>query len=226
MSVAMNEPTPNTRHRAVSVLLFVGFASALALLFVWKLGADWRQAEDPRIAEIKQLQREMFAKHPPGQEIRSSEDAAARVAAMGQLMAKVQQLPPELRLKAMSTGRGHFKKMIDGKMSQYFSLPPEKRQAFIDREIAQMEFMRKAFEAGRTVMTFLGGGAQGNSGKASRPQPPFMMPGESEDARNKFRKDMIDQTTPEQRARIVEFIGAIDRRRTQLGLPAMPAPPQ
>jgi hypothetical protein len=36
---------------------------------------------------------------------------------------------------------------------------------------------------------------------------------------------MIDSTTPEQRARFVEYIGAIERRRGQLGLPAMPPPP-
>jgi hypothetical protein len=36
---------------------------------------------------------------------------------------------------------------------------------------------------------------------------------------------MLDSTTPEQRARFVEHIGAIERRRGQLGLPAMPPPP-
>jgi len=192
---------------------------------MWWFG---RGGEDPRIAEIRVLQAELAAKYPPGQAIRSPEDAVARVAAIGQVMAKVQQLPPELRPKAMRLGQDNFRKMMDGKVSAYFALPVDKREAFLDQEIRQMEFMRKAFEAGKSVAAFFGGGgsksASGKTGDGGGPRPPFGPPGGSEEDRNRFRKEMIDSTTPEQRARFVEFIGAIDRRRGQLGLPAMPAP--
>jgi hypothetical protein len=36
---------------------------------------------------------------------------------------------------------------------------------------------------------------------------------------------MLDNTTADQRARMSEFIGAIQKRRSELGLPAMPGPP-
>ena len=216
-------------HRTTRRRTLLGLSLALALLTAW---AVWRfrgRSEDPRITEIRTLQRELAAKYPPGQAISGPVDAAARVAAIGQVMAKVQQLPPELRPQAMRVGQDTFRKIMDGKVSTYFSLPAEKRQDFLDQEIRQMEFMRKAFEAGQTVAAFFGGGrsksADGKRGDGVGPRPPFGPPGGSEEDRNRFRKQMIDSTTPEQRARFVEYIGAIERRRGQLGLPAMPPPP-
>ena len=211
-----------TKRRMVLVL-----ALALALLTGWAIWRFGGRSEDPRITEIRTLQRELAAKYPPGQAISGPVDAAARVAAIGQVMAKVQQLPPELRPQAMRVGQDTFRKMMEGKVSTYFSLPAEKRQDFLDQEIRQMEFMRKAFEAGQTVAAFFGGGksAGGKRGEGVGPRPPFGPPGGSEGDRNRFRKQIIDSTTPEQRARFVEYIGAIERRRGQLGLPAMPPPP-
>jgi|688.fasta_scaffold251692_2 hypothetical protein len=220
------QPNPN---RATKRWMFVGLTLALALLAAWAVWWFRGTGEDPRITEIRTLQRELAAKYPPGQAISGPEDAAARVAAIGQVMAKVQQLPPELRPQAMRVGQDTFRKIMDGKVSTYFSLPADKRQDFLDQEIRQMEFMRKAFEVGQKVAAFFGGGgnksAGGKRGDGVGPRPPFGPLGGSEEDRNRFRKHMIDSTTPEQRARFVEYIGAIERRRGQLGLPAMPPPP-
>ena len=216
-------------HRMTRRRTLLGLSLALALVTAWAVWWFRGSGEDPRITEIRMLQRELAAKYPPGQAISGPVDAAARVAAIGQVMAKVQQLPPELRPQAMRVGQDTFRKIMDGKVSTYFSLPAEKRQDFLDQEIRQMEFMRKAFEAGQTVAAFFGGGrsksADGKRGDGVGPRPPFGPPGGSEEDRNRFRKRMIDSTTPEQRARFVEYIGAIERRRGQLGLPAMPPPP-
>ena len=216
-------------HRTTRRRTLLGLSLALALVTAWAVWWFRGSGEDPRITEIRTLQRELAAKYPPGQAISGPVDAAARVAAIGQVMAKVQQLPPELRPQAMRVGQDTFRQIMDGKVSTYFSLPAEKRQDFLDQEIRQMEFMRKAFEAGQTVATFFGGGrsksADGKRGDGVGPRPPFGPPGGSEEDRNRFRKQLIDSTTPEQRARFVEYIGAIERRRGQLGLPAMPPPP-
>jgi len=225
--MAMSEvPQPNPRN-ATKRRMVLGLTFALALLTGWAVWWFRGTSEDPRITDIRTLQRELAAKYPPGQAISGPVDAAARVAAIGQVMAKVQQLPPELRPQAMRLGQDTFRRMMDGKVSTYFSLPADKRQAFLDQEIRQMEFMRKAFEAGQSVAAFFGGGqsAGGKRGEGVGPRPPFGPPGGSEEDRNRFRKHMIDSTTPEQRARFVEYIGAIERRRGQLGLPAMPPPP-
>ena len=226
---SMSETLQPNPHRATRRRIVLGLTLAGILLALWAVWWFRDGGEDPRITEIRSLQRELATKYPPEQAIRSPEEAAARVAAMGQVMAKVQQLPPELRPRAMRVGQDTFRKMIDGKVSTYFSLPAEKRQAFLDQEIRQMEFMRKAFEAGQTVAAFFGRGgnqsAGGKSGAEVGPRPPFGPPGGSEEERNRFRKQILDSTTPEQRARFVEYLGAIDRRRGQLGLPAMPPPP-
>lgn len=223
----MTDVPQSNPHHVTRRWMFLGLTLALALLTGWAVWWFGRSSEDPRITEIRTLQRELAAKYPPGQAISGPEDAAARVVAIGQVMAKVQQLPPELRPQAMRVGQGTFRKMMEGKVSTYFSLPAEKRQDFLDQEIRQMEFMRKAFEAGQSVAAFFGGGksAGGKRGEGVGPRPPFGPAGGSEEDRNKFRKEMLDSTTPEQRARFVEYIGAIDRRRGQLGLPAMPPPP-
>ena len=56
-----------------------------------------------------------------------------------------------------------------------------------------------------------GGGGPGGGG------PPR---GGSEEDRNRWRKNMIDKTSPEQRARYVEYRRAMEARRDQLGLPS------
>ena len=224
----MSEVQQSIEGHATRRRLVLGLTVALALVAA---GAVWwfrGSGEDPRITEIRSLQRELVAKHPPGRPITGPVDAAARAAAIGQVMVKVQQLPPELRPQAMRVGQDTFRKIMGGKVSAYFSLPAEKRQDFLDQEIRQMEFMRKAFEAGQSVAAFFGAGgsksAGGKRGDGVGPRPPFGPLGGSEEDRNRFRKEMLDSTTPEQRARFVEYIGAIDRRRRQLGLPAMPPP--
>jgi len=225
----MSEVPQSIEGHAHRRRIVLGLTLALALVAAWAVWWLRGTGEDPRITEIRTLQRELAAKYPPGQPVTSPVDAAARVAAIGQVMVKVQQLPPELRPQAMRVGQETFRKIMDGKVSTYFSLPGEKRQDFLDQEIRQMEFMRKAFEAGQTVAAFFGAGGSKSAGdkrgEGVGPRPPFGPPGGSEEDRNRFRKEMIDSTTPEQRARFVEYIGAIERRRGQLGLPAMPPPP-
>jgi predicted Holliday junction resolvase-like endonuclease len=58
-----------------------------------------------------------------------------------------------------------------------------------------------------------GGGGPGGPGGGGPPR------GGSEEDRNRWRKNMIDSTTPEQRARYVEYRRAMDARREQRGLP-------
>ena len=125
------------------------------------------------------------------------------------------------------------------RIDSYFTAPPEKRKAELDRQIDQEEMMRKAFEAGRAVAGMFGGGqpagqsgaAQGAAGQGAAGQggqqaaqanggrsgggPPQSG---SEEDRNRWRKSIIDSTTPEQRARYVEYRRAMDERREQRGL--------
>ena len=59
-----------------------------------------------------------------------------------------------------------------------------------------------------------GGGGPGRPGGGGPPR------GGSEEDRNRWRKNLIDNTSPEQRARYVEYRRAMEARRDQLGLPS------
>ena len=130
---------------------------------------------------------------------------------------------------------------MQARVDGYFALPPAKRDAFIDGEIRQMEFMRKAFEAGQTAMRFMGvGGARpggqpaagstaagstkaGSTAPAAPPAAPRRPEGMG---RGMSRKEMIDRTTPQQRAQFQEYFSQVEQRRKALGLPPGGGPPR
>ena len=80
--------------------------------------------------------------------------------------------------------------------------------------------MRKAFEAGSAVMNTFGGQSRGGSTSNAGGGGGGPPSGGSPDDRNRWRKNMIDRTTPEQRARYSEYRRAMEERRTERGLPS------
>jgi hypothetical protein len=191
---------------------------AAAIGLGWWLGWFGRP-EDPRVTEIKALQQELAAKYPPEQGPRNVAEAAERVAAITTVMTRIAALPEDLRPEAMEPGRRIMMRSMEAKIDGYFALPPKERDAYLDGEIRQMEFMRKAFEAGQTVMNAVGLGGKPAT-KNSGGGPPWMRAG-SEADRNAWRKRMLDGTSPEQRAKFGEYFSAMQRRREKLGLPPM-----
>jgi hypothetical protein len=208
--------------------------AVLAVLVAWFLG--WISfGTDPRVAEIQKMQEEARAQFAEGGGPRTVVEATAAVTAMNTIRAKVDALPPHLRPQVERQGGSVFRTAMRARIDSYFTAPPEKRKAELDRQIDQEEMMRKAFEAGRAVAGMFGGGqsggqqaSQGGAGQGgaaqggqqaggSRPGGPPQ--GGSEEDRNRWRKSMIDSTTPEQRARYVEYRRAMDERREQRGLP-------
>ena len=215
-------------------LAVVAGVAVLAVLVAWFLG--WIGfGTDPRVAEIQKMQEEARAQFAEGGGPRTVADATAAVTAMNTIRAKVDALPPHLRPQVERQGGSVFRTAMRARIDSYFTAPPEKRKAELDRQIDQEEMMRKAFEAGRAVAGMFGGGqsggqqaSQGGAGQGgaaqggqqaggSRPGGPPQ--GGSEEDRNRWRKSMIDSTTPEQRARYVEYRRAMDERREQRGLP-------
>lgn len=200
-----------------------------ALVVAWLLG--WLSfGTDPRVAEILVLQeqaREQFATAGGPQTV---VEATAAATMMNTIRAKVEALPPNLRPQVERQGSSVFRSAMRARIDAYFTAPPEQRQALLDRQIDQEEMMRKAFEAGQAVAGMMGGGQQagGQPGGGQQPGgqaasgPPAGGPPRSgtEEDRNRWRKSMIDRTTPEQRARYVEYRRAMDERREQRGLPS------
>jgi len=198
--------------------------AVLGLLLAWLAG--WiRFTTDPRVTEIIALQAQARERFGQGSGPSNLADAAAMATSMMQIRQKMEALPEHLRPQAEQAGRSMFESAFRARIDAYFALPPEKRQAEIDRQIDQEEMMRKAFEAGRTVANAIGGGQPAAGGQ---PQPPAggsggsggPPRGGSEEDRNRWRKSMIDRTTPQERARYTEWRRALDARREQRGLPS------
>ena len=203
----------------------VGLA-LLAFLGAW-LGGWIRFTTDPRVAEIQKLQEEARLKFAVNGGPQTLAEATEAVTAMATIRQKTEALPASLRPQVERSGGSVFRSAMRQRIDAYFALPPAKRQAELDRQIKQEEMMRSAFETASKVAGFFGGGGGGGppgggpggpgagsqqGGNAS--QPP------TQDNSNKWRKGIIDSTTPEQRARYVEYRRAMDQRRKELGMPS------
>jgi len=211
---------------------WIGIAAAVllaAVIAAWFMGwiSFWT---DPRVVEIQQMQAEAQKQFTENGGPRTVAEATAAMTTMNTIRAKVEALPPHLKPQVERQGGSMFRNAMRARIDAYFALPPEKRQAEIDRQIDQEEIMRKAFEAGQAVANAFGGGQGGQSGQggtagaggsgtaSASAGPPGARSGSEED-RNRFRKSIIDRTTPEQRARYVEYRRAMEERREQRGLP-------
>lgn len=222
----LQSPESTSRSRTpLSIVLVLLLVVGLSAAGAW-WGGLFGKREDPRVTEIKGVMHDFAKQYPPTEGPKNVLDAAARVGAMVTVMGKIQALPEALRPEALKEGQRIMMKSMEARVDQYFATPPEKRDQLIDDQIKQMQSMAKAFEGGRSMFQGLGGGGAGNGGgnaggKGNAPanQTAGGPGSRSEEDRNKWRKDMLDKSSPSQRARWNEFFGAVDRRRQALGLP-------
>jgi len=217
-ATARNASPDDRGHSPWTWALGLLILAAIGLLVAWLAG--WiRFTTDPRVTEIIALQEQARARFGQGSGPTNLADATAMASSMMEIRQRTEALPEHLRPQVEQAGRSMFEVAFRARIDGYFALPPDKRQAEIDRQIDQEELMRKAFEAGRTVVNALGGGG-GQS--ANAPQSAAGSPGgsRSEEERNRWRKSMIDRTTPQERARYTEWRRATDARREQRGLPS------
>lgn len=204
-----------------------GLAAALvlAVAVAWWLG--WiGAATDPRVAEILALQaqaRERFEQRGGGADAPVSlADATVAATSMMEIRQRTEALPAHLREQVERNGSDMFRSAFRARIDRYFSLPPEQRLAEIDRQIDEEETWRRAFEAGQAALRTLGVGGgqeqrpQEGGGTAGSNQP---WASRTEEERNRWRKTMVDRTSPEERARYTEWRRARDARREQRGLP-------
>jgi hypothetical protein len=192
--------------------------AALVLLGAWWFG--WfGAAVDPRVAEIHKMRDELAAKYPNGAGPANLVEATSMATAMYGLRQKIEALPENLRPQAERGGGSMFRNAMRARIDAYFNAPPAQRDAVLDRQIDEMEMMRKAFEAAEKVTAAFGGGGSAASSTSPPGGPPRST---NEEERNKFRKGIIDRTSPAERARYVEYRRAIDERREKRGMPPSP----
>ncbi|MBX9787766.1 MAG: hypothetical protein K2Y37_02530 [Pirellulales bacterium] len=213
------------------VLLSLGLG-----LYWWRGGAE---AADPAVERVVAMQAQIMPAEGP----RPSVDQ--QVKAMTEMGKSMRELSPEQRQQVFE--RSGFRERIRRDLDAYFELPVEKRKAFLDERIDEMERMRKVFEKMREQNEKNGGAAGSGGGPGGRqgggpsggpgagpPGPPpsdagprpggpgFGSPGST---RHERMRGMLDSTTPEERAKGAEFFRDLMKRREERGLPAFPGRP-
>jgi hypothetical protein len=207
-------PTAEPRSRRI---VLVGTTIVVAVLLLglgaWRLG--WlRRAEDPRVVEIGTMMRDLLDKERQRQGAATFFTAVERMSGIAAVGLKVNALPENLRPRIMPLAWGVVMGHLDDRMNAYFSLrTAAERTTFIDGELAQMDFLKRAFESQGGDRA---GRPQGASTGASRP-PDGVSGGSGQTREQRFTKWVLDRTTPDQRARITEYIAAFERRLAQTG---------
>ena len=224
-SVPRREKPRSRRRWAVAAILTL----LLGFLILW--GSGWvRFTTDPRVVEIQKMHQDLEQKYVESGGPTTFVEAAAGIAAMGQIRQKMDALPPHLRPAAEKSGQDLVAMYFRGQMNSYFTKPPQQRQAELDRQIRQFEMLRKAWEASNSLMNMMGGnrgaaaGTPGGQPSQTSPQRPAAAAPAAQPAPNaeanriRSRKDFIDRTSPIQRAQYNEYRRAMEDRRKQLGL--------
>ena len=197
----------------------------IGFLIAW--GGGWiRFTTDPRVVEIQKLHQDLEEKYVASGGPKTFVEAAAGIAAMAQIRQKMDVLPAHLRPAAEKSGQDLVAMYFRGQMNAYFSKPPDQRRAELDRQIRQFEMLRKAWEASNAMMNMVRGAAPsgttaagGQQAGQSGGQQKAAQPSANVEAnRIRSRKDMIDRTSPIQRAQFEEYRRAMEERRKQLGL--------
>lgn len=236
---------PEEKKAKGSAGRWIGVIVALlvfGLLGAWATGLFGRRT-DARIVEIRKMSDEMSKQMATGGP-QNEDEAKAFAQSMGQIREKIQALPEDLRGQAFrggGMGRG-FQAAMQANMKSFFATPPAKREAELDRQIKREQMMQKAFAAaggfgggpgggggggpgggggaGGGGGRGPGGGGGGGPGGGGGGGPGGGGPGGGPGGGNPeaWRKQMLDSTSPSQRAQFTEFRNAMDQRRQQLGI--------
>lgn len=189
---------------SIVVLLLVGVA-----LWYW-LGSD------REIEKLKQLQAEVFSKET--REL-PDEERREKFANYRQQYERLSESQQRQLRKQMYSGQ---QQRISSKIHAYFELPKAQRIAYLDKQIKESEKRRKQFanrsgtEKSRTGRTGGGGPGRGGPGRGGDSK---MTDAERGERRDRFKRGMLDRTTPQQRAEMAAYMEALKERREQLGLP-------
>ncbi len=202
-----------------------------AYFFLWP--SDY--SNDPRVIEIREIQEEARKRYLSNGGPSTQTEARAFVQSMEQVRTKMEGLPSGMRRELYRGGGNIFYSSMRQRIDDYFNASPAQRQRVLDQQIRQSDLMSNAFaeaRAARAVQENSGNGQQregqpkegqrkegqrkegqssGRSSWASRSQG---------DRNDWFKNQILDRTTPEQRAKYVEYRRAASERREKLGLPA------
>lgn len=194
-----------TRWIAVSVILVL-------LLLIGGGWYAWSQRTDPDVARVTQMMSQAF-----GQD-RQDMPQEERERVRAEIRAEMDKLTEDQRRQVWQTASAGPRRMMEQRINRYFELPESQRQAYLDEQIREMDarFGRRG-NGGPPGGGPPGGGPPGDG-------PPRGRGGRDENTGLSRRRQMLDNTTPEQRAKFAAFFEAMAKRREELGLPSFGAP--
>ncbi len=115
---------------------------------------------------------------------------------------QVEDLSDEQQQVLADEGRARMMERFERQMDEFFALSPEERVAYIDEQLDEMEERRQQWAQRRAESDNNGQGEQrrrGGRGWGGRGGSP------DANARNEWRRSMLDHTTPEFRAKAAEY---------------------
>ncbi len=187
-------------------------AVVAAVLIVLLVYLFWDSGPDPDVARVLEMQQALFG--PSAQHLA----AAERRGKLDALKKAQRELTPAQR-KELSAALRQQKK---AELERYFSMSQADKKRWLDEQINRTEALRqewakngKAPPKGSTATTGNSSGAGTTSGGAK-----------SFEEREHFRKQMLDVTTPEERAMRDQVRKDLAARRAQRGLPALTIGPR
>ena len=206
-------------------LTLISLAIVVIVISAYFLLGPRDYSNDPRVVEIREIQEEARKRYLSDGGPSTQTEARAFVQSMEQVRTKMEGLPSDVRRELYRGGGNVFYSSMRQRIDDYFNASPVQRQRVLDQQIRQSDLMSKAFSearAARADQESSGSGQQrreqqkdgqssGRSSWASQSQG---------DRNDWFKNRILDRTTPEQRAKYVEYRRAASERREELGLPA------
>jgi hypothetical protein len=195
-------------RRKKTVLLIVGFILILIIFLYWFFRPS------AQMAKVQAMRRDLFAQSRgklSQQELRDKFEALRNEQAKLTAVER-KQLAEEARKRRKAD------------LEHYFTLTKAEKNKLLDQRIDQMEAMRRQMEAAKGS----GRGAPGSGNAAGFPPGAGGQdgsPGRNQEDRERRRKEMLDSTTPEERAQMDQFRKDMQARRAQRGLAPLPGGP-
>lgn len=204
-------------------------APALVLLLIVSLTCLWALGffSPPRaLAEVRQLVDRQVAEYD---RVARGMAPYASAPSSAPLWERIRALPPAQREQAVPDMGRLAAARERAELGSYFALPPEQRDAELDRRLKDEADRRAKWQADREKRDHeraargepAGAGAGRGTGGAGAAATPGGGPrGSSEESRMLRSKQRLDRTSPDERAQQAEYRRALEARRTRLGLPA------
>lgn len=187
----------------------VGISVLFALLLLCVLG--WWFRKDHQLENVRQLQAEAFSRE--NREL-GDEQRRAKFQQFRDAYDKLSE--SQQRELRRDRSRGMQGRMT-GKIRSYFEMPKSQRITFLDKQINEMEKRRREFSNRERGGERRGGGPlgaqRGNRNRANTSEA------DRKARRDRFKRGFLDNTTPQQRAEMAEYMEALRERREERGLP-------